>query len=179
MQLRRNRDGTSTSIVVIRNYHFGPIRRYHAERKTTFYTLVDPISPPSKTVALAAWASPFDGFWWRRRVPPPGPIGLLRYPFIAIAGEPAKGNIESLQPVGKTAVRECLHAQHVCHARRRRLPPDGRLLDHDFRALNRGGAGEGAPDRRGDLPVELRMQRCGVRNDDGLARVGCLAHGHM
>src|SRR5215216_6971945 len=26
------------------------------------------------------------GLWWRRRVPPPGPIGLLRRPFIAIAG---------------------------------------------------------------------------------------------
>jgi hypothetical protein len=24
--------------------------------------------------------------WWRRRVLPPGPIGLLRQPFIAIAG---------------------------------------------------------------------------------------------
>ena len=25
--------------------------------------------------------------WWRRRVPPPGPNGLLRLPFIAIAGQ--------------------------------------------------------------------------------------------
>src|SRR3974390_2716194 len=24
--------------------------------------------------------------WWRRRVLPPGPMGLLRWPFIAIAG---------------------------------------------------------------------------------------------
>ena len=31
----------------------------------------------------------FLGLWWRRRVPPPGPIGLLRRSFIAIAGEPA------------------------------------------------------------------------------------------
>ena len=27
-----------------------------------------------------------SGMWWRRRVLPPGPIGLLRRPFIAIAG---------------------------------------------------------------------------------------------
>ena len=26
------------------------------------------------------------GFWWRRRVPPPGPMGLLHRPFIAISG---------------------------------------------------------------------------------------------
>ncbi|PLW75527.1 hypothetical protein C0081_01465 [Cohaesibacter celericrescens] len=25
--------------------------------------------------------------WWRRRVPPPGPIGLLQRPFIAIVTE--------------------------------------------------------------------------------------------
>src|SRR5579859_3944630 len=29
------------------------------------------------------------GFWWRRRVLPPGPNGLLRRSFISIAGEPA------------------------------------------------------------------------------------------
>ena len=33
----------------------------------------------------AAFAAPL-GLWWRRRVLPPGPIGLLRRPFIAIAG---------------------------------------------------------------------------------------------
>src|SRR5437588_1526084 len=32
---------------------------------------------------------PTGGLWWRRRVPPPGPNGLLRRPFISIAGEPA------------------------------------------------------------------------------------------
>jgi hypothetical protein len=41
------------------------------------------------------------GLWWRRRVPPPGPKGLLRYPFIAIAGEPAKRNIDTPRAVGK------------------------------------------------------------------------------
>ena len=27
--------------------------------------------------------------WWRRRVPPPGPLCLFHSTFIAIAGEPA------------------------------------------------------------------------------------------
>lgn len=31
--------------------------------------------------------------WWRRRVLPPGPNGLLRRPFITIAGKPAGANI--------------------------------------------------------------------------------------
>ncbi|ACE91892.1 UNVERIFIED_ORG: hypothetical protein M2312_001541 [Rhizobium esperanzae] len=33
------------------------------------------------------------GFWWRRRVPPPGPIGLLHRSFIAIAG-PKAGRVD-------------------------------------------------------------------------------------
>ena len=33
------------------------------------------------------------GFWWRRRVPPPGPMGLLHRPFIAIA---ARGSIRHI-----------------------------------------------------------------------------------
>src|SRR5690606_2433411 len=53
-------------------------RWYHAERKHTLYALVDPVSPP-----LAPPTS--GGDWWRRRVLPPGPMGLLRWPFIAIA----------------------------------------------------------------------------------------------
>ena len=58
----------------------GPLRRYHLEQKHTLYALVDPISPPSQAAAIIC------GLWWRRRVPPPGPMGLLRWPFIAIAG---------------------------------------------------------------------------------------------
>ena len=34
----------------------------HAEQKVDLYTLVDPISPPSKAVR-------YNSFWWRRRVP--------------------------------------------------------------------------------------------------------------
>src|SRR5215467_6533479 len=53
-------------------------RRYHAEQKHALYALVDPVSPPPKPVRA--------GLGWRRRVLPPGPKGLLRRPFIAIAG---------------------------------------------------------------------------------------------
>ena len=57
----------------------GPLRRYHLGQKLTLYALVDPISPPAQAAAMTC------GLWWRRRVPPPGPMGLLRWPFIAIA----------------------------------------------------------------------------------------------
>jgi len=59
-------------------------RRYHAEQKRAFYALVDPISPPPKPGP----AGQGTGLGWRRRVLPPGPMGLLRRPFIAIAELP-------------------------------------------------------------------------------------------
>ena len=44
------------------------------------------------------------GSWWRRRVPPPGPIGLLRSPFIAIAGfDAGTRNIGGCLPDWKTS----------------------------------------------------------------------------
>src|SRR5690606_2494904 len=62
----------------------------HAERKHTLYALVDPVSPP--------WAPPAAEWrWWRRRVLPPGPMGLLRWPFIAIAVA-GRANIGSPRP---------------------------------------------------------------------------------
>ena len=51
---------------------------------TAFITCVDPISPP-KAVILAVL--PNDE-WWRRRVPPPGPLCLFHCMFIVIVGEP-------------------------------------------------------------------------------------------
>src|SRR6185437_15256610 len=53
-------------------------RRNHAEQKHALYALVDPSSAPPKPVLA--------GLGWSRRVLPPGPKGLLRRPFIAIAG---------------------------------------------------------------------------------------------
>ena len=50
-------------------------------KSRALYTLVDPISPPPKPEISFG-----SGFWWRRRVLPPGPKGLLRRAFIAIAG---------------------------------------------------------------------------------------------
>src|SRR5215203_5313570 len=53
-------------------------RRTHSGQKRILYTLVDPSSAPPKPVVA--------GFGWSRRVLPPGPKGLLRWPFIAISG---------------------------------------------------------------------------------------------
>ncbi|CDX59431.1 hypothetical protein MPL3365_30631 [Mesorhizobium plurifarium] len=36
-----------------------------------------------------------SGFWWRRRVPPPGPNGLFHRLFIAIVGQADETNIGS------------------------------------------------------------------------------------
>src|SRR5262247_2652987 len=59
------------SIVVVGNYEFGPITAVPCRAKAR------PLRPRR---------SYFAPVWWRRRVLPPGPMGLLRRPFIAIAG---------------------------------------------------------------------------------------------
>ena len=59
---------------------------------TAFTTCVDPISPPCYQLLTCRgyqtnhW---LELIWWRRRVPPPGPLCLLHSTFIAIAGKPA------------------------------------------------------------------------------------------
>jgi hypothetical protein len=84
------------SIVVVCNYEFGPITaepcrakvRPLRPRRSCFAPFsairhqqsasqgLDPITDPCFLIPE----------WWRRRVLPPGPIGLFRRPFIAIAG---------------------------------------------------------------------------------------------
>src|SRR5262249_34893269 len=59
------------SIVVVGNYEFGPITAEPCRAKAR------PLRPRR---------SYFAPVWWRRRVLPPGPMGLLRRPFITIAG---------------------------------------------------------------------------------------------
>ena len=60
---------------------------------TAFTTCVDPISPPRSqpfnqgSSFIAPSGSRLK--WWRRRVPPPGPLCLFHSTFIAIAGIPA------------------------------------------------------------------------------------------
>ncbi len=82
----RSRGLSNRSIVVIRNYRVSPITVVQCRAKES------PLHPrrsyfaPAGTQPANAEAQPRDGFWWRRRVPPPGPNGLFRHPFIAIAG---------------------------------------------------------------------------------------------
>src|SRR6266849_10557034 len=82
------------SIVVVGNYEFGPITvepcrakaRPLRPRRSYFAPAgnsdQEPVHPEDGCVDQLLITAP----WWRRRVLPPGPIGLLRRPFIAIAG---------------------------------------------------------------------------------------------
>src|SRR5215831_4056249 len=70
---------SNRSIVVIRNYGFGPITAEPCRAKAR------PLRPRRSCFAPAG-AQRTTGLGWRRRVLPPGPKGLLRRPFIAIAG---------------------------------------------------------------------------------------------
>ena len=60
---------------------------------TAFTTCVDPVSPPVFQplccIRCLASACRCRLKWWRRRVPPPGPLCLFHSTFIAIAGKPA------------------------------------------------------------------------------------------
>ena len=75
-RLRGNRN---RSIVVVGNYKKSPITVEQCRAKA------HPLHPRRSYFAPAATRSG-NGLWWRRRVLPPGPKGLLRRPFIAIAG---------------------------------------------------------------------------------------------
>ncbi|TGR71187.1 hypothetical protein EN837_07080 [bacterium M00.F.Ca.ET.194.01.1.1] len=57
--------------------------------KSSIFTPLSILFRPHQKPAFHLKAA---GFWWRRRVPPPGPIGLLHRPFIAIAGLPRQGS---------------------------------------------------------------------------------------
>ena len=63
-----------------------------------------------------------QGLWWRRRVPPPGPMGLLRRPFIAIAGlSTGRPNIDTPRPILKVIMR--MDDARARDASRTTLPP--------------------------------------------------------
>ena len=65
------------------------------DENTVFTTCVDPISPPFYqpgimfVYQLPCCNSEYRLKWWRRRVPPPGPLRLFHSTFIVIAGTPA------------------------------------------------------------------------------------------
>ena len=67
------------SVVVVGNYANGPITAEPCRAKAQ-------LLHPRRSCFAPAATHPTLGFWWRRRVLPPGPKGLLRRPFIAIAG---------------------------------------------------------------------------------------------
>ncbi len=71
-----------------------------------------------------------SGLGWRRRVPPPGPIGLFRRTFIAIAGlATGKGNIEGPVPLLKPAARHSVTVSRSgapAHSEPTGLPAAGR-----------------------------------------------------
>ena len=89
------------SIVVVGNYEFGPITAEPCRAKVrplrprrSCFAPVSAISNQASAISNQA-SQGLDRItdpcfltpeWWRRRVLPPGPIGLLRRPFIAIAG---------------------------------------------------------------------------------------------
>jgi hypothetical protein len=70
---------SNRSIVVVGNYSCGPITAEPCRAKAR------PLHPRRSYFAPAKGPD-HPSLWWRRRVPPPGPKGLLRRPFIAIAG---------------------------------------------------------------------------------------------
>jgi len=45
-----------------------------------FTTCVDPVSPPNTWQSTPTRPLPKSGIWWRRRVLPPGPLGLFHKP---------------------------------------------------------------------------------------------------
>src|ERR1700733_13664272 len=101
----RLRGLSNRSIVVVCNYCSGPITAepYRAKarplrpRRSCFAPFSQRSedgrqrteSAERRLSVLSAVYPPSSDLWWRRRVLPPGPNGLLRRPFIAIAGKPA------------------------------------------------------------------------------------------
>ena len=87
------------SIVVVCNYEFGPITAEPCRAKVrplrprrSCFAPVSAISNQASAISITRQLDPITDpcflipEWWRRRVLPPGPIGLFRRPFIAIAG---------------------------------------------------------------------------------------------
>jgi len=71
-------DGNHLS-VIIGIYSRGPITADTIPNaESIFTTRVDPISPPSSEPCITVWNIRLAWFsWWRRRVPPPGPLRLF------------------------------------------------------------------------------------------------------
>src|SRR5512147_2680658 len=82
---RRLRSESSLRIVVIGNYLVGPITAVPCRAKARpLHPRRSYFAPMSRKPEILNRTLASE--WWRRRVPPPGPNGLLRRLFIAIVG---------------------------------------------------------------------------------------------
>ena len=98
-------------------------RWYHAEQKPALYALVDPISPPIRHQKSGNRYQDFFFLmldpsllipgWWRRRVLPPGPKGLFRRPFIAIAGICRPPEYSAIRTAKKDGLRSAMNHQQL------------------------------------------------------------------
>src|SRR5262249_25128125 len=134
---------SNRSIVVVGNYESGPITAEPCRAKTR------PLRPRrSRFAPPEARPQPGTraGLGWRRRVLPPGPKGLLRRPFIAIAGlrRPPEYKCQAL-------------------TKKEQFRPRASLRTNGSASRFRPGAGRGTPlngsDSWGITPVPLRRGR--------------------
>ena len=102
---------TCLSIVVVCNYKVSPITVVQCRAKVRSLHLRRSYFAPIRSRPKGP-----SGLWWRRRVPPPGPNGLLHRLFIAIVRQADLPNISIAPPDVKRPTK----------VRRRTISPDRR-----------------------------------------------------
>ena len=113
-----------------------------------------PIFTPSSILFRPQQEPPFrtGGSWWRRRVPPPGPNGLLHRPFIAIATRGGGMNISAESDDAKGLTKQA--------QRRRMAAKSGSRAGQDAASGSGSGPLSFAPGRlAGSAPLSVEMAR--------------------